>query len=96
MLQLVQTAQQGWECPKCQRVYSPSTIMCISCPQQTVTTAGTDIPVHITGDTITVAPCDHDYNDESTAPTCRKCGTMKPLDFTQFSYTTLFPLGPNT
>jgi uncharacterized OB-fold protein len=26
---------QGWECPKCNRVYSPTTIMCSYCPQHT-------------------------------------------------------------
>lgn len=29
---------QGWECPKCKRVYSPTTSMCLHCPQSTVTT----------------------------------------------------------
>ena len=24
-------AQAGWECPKCKRVYSPSTPMCLYC-----------------------------------------------------------------
>ena len=33
--------QQGWECPKCGRVYSPSMVMCTYCPQQPVTTTGT-------------------------------------------------------
>ena len=32
------SAQQGWECPKCGRVYSPSTTMCLYCPTQTTTT----------------------------------------------------------
>jgi hypothetical protein len=35
-------APQGWECPKCGRVYSPSMIMCSYCPQQPVTTTGTN------------------------------------------------------
>ena len=26
-----QFAQQGWECPKCHRVYSPMTTMCYYC-----------------------------------------------------------------
>jgi hypothetical protein len=31
---------QGWECPKCKRVYSPTTSMCIACPinNSTITT----------------------------------------------------------
>jgi hypothetical protein len=34
-------AAQGWECPKCGRVYSPAMVMCSYCPQQVVTTTGT-------------------------------------------------------
>jgi hypothetical protein len=36
---------QGWECPKCKRVYSPTTSMCSYCPQQNegFTTSGTSI-----------------------------------------------------
>jgi methionyl-tRNA synthetase len=33
--------QQGWECPKCGRVYSPSTHMCWSCPEKTITSTTT-------------------------------------------------------
>lgn len=33
--------QQGWQCPICGRVYSPTTLMCISCPPKTTTAAGT-------------------------------------------------------
>jgi RNA polymerase subunit RPABC4/transcription elongation factor Spt4 len=96
MFQLVQTAQQGWECPKCNRVYSPTTMMCVACPVQTVTTAGVDIPVTVTGDSITITPCDHDWNENMTAPSCRRCGTMKPADFS-WTPTILYPLGtPNT
>lgn len=29
-------AQQGWECPKCGRVYSPTTSMCMYCGNETV------------------------------------------------------------
>lgn len=28
---------QGWECPKCHRVFSPSSVMCFFCPGTTVT-----------------------------------------------------------
>lgn len=36
--------QQGWECPKCGRVYSPTTGMCYTCVRQTesVTSTTTD------------------------------------------------------
>lgn len=29
---------QGWECPKCKRVYSPATPMCYNCGGETTTT----------------------------------------------------------
>ena len=31
MYEYEMTAPQGWICPKCGRVYSPTTIMCICC-----------------------------------------------------------------
>jgi hypothetical protein len=34
--------QQGWECPKCGKVYSPTTIMCLTCPQKVETKTTTD------------------------------------------------------
>jgi hypothetical protein len=37
--------QQGWECPKCGKVYSPSTPMCLTCPQKTATTTTTGTPM---------------------------------------------------
>jgi len=37
--------QQGWECPKCKRVYAPSTPMCWYCPVPTSTS--TDVPVNV-------------------------------------------------
>ena len=56
-------AQQGWQCPICKRVYSPSTPMCWYCgngKQTTVTSTGTDInpgympPINEWGDSKTV------------------------------------------
>lgn len=35
---------QGWECPKCSRIYSPTTPMCLHCVPgriETITTTGT-------------------------------------------------------
>lgn len=42
--QPVQLHQLGWECPKCNRVYSPSMIMCSYCGQNqvTITTTSSD------------------------------------------------------
>lgn len=34
-------SQQGWICPKCGRVYSPSTSMCFYCGNESVTTVTT-------------------------------------------------------
>ncbi len=34
---------QGWECPKCKRVYSPSTMMCVACPSLTGSTSNSTI-----------------------------------------------------
>ena len=39
-------AQQGWQCPICKRVYSPSTMMCFYCGGERktgISTDGTDI-----------------------------------------------------
>jgi uncharacterized OB-fold protein len=38
---------QGWECPKCKRVYSPNTSMCMACPQYPVTKTTTDTPIGV-------------------------------------------------
>lgn len=32
----------GWECPKCGRVYSPTTEMCLHCPKSVTTHTSTD------------------------------------------------------
>lgn len=38
------SVKQGWECPKCERVYSPSMTMCSYCGNDKVTT-GTDVKI---------------------------------------------------
>lgn len=40
---------QGWECPKCGRVYSPITPMCMYCSNQSII-----IPTRTDGKTVTV------------------------------------------
>lgn len=37
--------QQGWECPKCGKVYSPSTPMCFTCPQKVKTQTTINTPL---------------------------------------------------
>ena len=43
--------QQGWQCPLCGRVYSPTTMMCLYCGnrEESVTTAYTIDYVHHEG-----------------------------------------------
>lgn len=43
--------QQGWICPKCGRVYSPSTSMCWYCGGNTTTVINTTTPSNTTGST---------------------------------------------
>ena len=43
MSQMPMPVQQGWQCPRCQRVYSPTTQMCLFCqPRQTIQTPTTN------------------------------------------------------
>lgn len=69
--------QQGWECPKCGRVYSPTTIMCLSCPQKVKTNITTNTPWN----TITV-PNDSVKNDDNvffpTGTTANVCFEFTP------------------
>jgi hypothetical protein len=58
---------QGWECPKCKRVYSPTTTMCAHCPEhkQGITSSGTG-----TINTLSV----HTFERDGTSDICKKCG----------------------
>lgn len=64
------SAMQGWECPKCGRVYSPSTPMCMYCPgflaqRQDTTTTTDNTEWHIiTSDT--------GVYGEPLCPSCKK------------------------
>ena len=71
---------QGWECPKCGRVYAPSSPMCWFCPTQTTTT--TNIPGMTAGtdNTLTVSSCEFKpLNDGrvGSSEVCAKCGRHK-------------------
>jgi len=70
---------QGWECPRCKRVYSPTTIMCIVCPSLSGTGMGTSsTPIGVGGYGTTTAStlCRLFVPDPSsgTSPKCINCG----------------------
>lgn len=39
------TIQQGWQCPVCQHVYSPTTPMCYHCPPKATAQTSTGTPI---------------------------------------------------
>ena len=59
--------QQGWECPKCGAVMSPTTSCCVNCRGNKGGGIATTSPTAINGDPI--------WNDPSSI-----CGTSGPLD----------------
>jgi uncharacterized OB-fold protein len=73
---------QGWECPKCKRVYSPQTMMCIACPQYTKSETTTNTPIGVGGFGTTsteTAFMFHNFQEgEGTSKIkCRICGKGK-------------------
>jgi hypothetical protein len=63
---------QGWECPKCKRVYSPTTSMCSHCPEYTQ-------GVSMTG-TSTSTTHTHQFESDkksSSFTKCKICGLEK-------------------
>jgi hypothetical protein len=70
---------QGWECPKCKRVYSPTTIMCVACPSMTGSiTVGTSSTLSI-----------HNFQqtEGTTSSTkCKICG-LEEWQHPRISYT---------
>ena len=74
---------QGWECPKCKRVYSPTTIMCIACPQHTKTMTTTDTPIGVggfgvaNGTSTTTMMHNFQKGDETSKTKCKICGREK-------------------
>lgn len=68
---------QGWECPKCKRVYSPTTMMCIACPIDN-STITPNTPIGIGGHG--VANTAHVFvPDPITTSVCKVCGKDKSL-----------------
>lgn len=67
--------QQGWECPKCKRVYSPTTSMCSHCPEysQGYTSTGTTLTVNST----TYSHTFESDKKSSSKTKCKICGLEK-------------------
>ena len=77
---------QGWECPKCKRVYSPTTTMCAQCPIQTST--GTSIGIAGLGTTSSTS-FTHEFESDkksSSKTKCKICGKQK-WEHPNISYT---------
>lgn len=57
---------QGWECPKCGRVYAPWMAQCTACPGQTFTASFMICTAH-------------DFGEPQTlGRQCRRCGYWEP------------------
>ena len=74
---------QGWECPKCKRVYSPTTIMCSYC--QGVVTTGSTTTFTSSGST-NYSMHKFEQKESTSATVCKICGLEK-WQHPQFSYT---------
>lgn len=82
---MIQTSfiSQGWECPKCKRVYSPTTSMCSYCPQYG---QGSSTTTSITGGTTSIT-YSHAFtpNLNDTSGVCTICGKQSwehPIAYT--------------
>ncbi len=80
--------EQGWECPKCHSVYSPTTAQCLNCPAAVghVCDFDEELPFpmcRICGTMrqtqFTFAVCAHDYPLQvgTVGRMCYKCGAME-------------------
>lgn len=72
---------QGWECPKCKRVYSPTTIMCVACPSMTGSTSNSTTTSTGTDSSMIFTSCVFEpggtINGFYYPDFCRKCGKEK-------------------
>ena len=67
--------QQGWECPKCKRVYSPTTSMCSHCPEYSQGYISTGTTLTVSSNTYSHA---FESDKKSTSKTkCIICGLEK-------------------
>lgn len=63
----IMSTMQGWECPKCGRVYSPSTCMCFYCGPN-ATPATTTFTTNVAWNLITTDI----HKSEKSCPSCGK------------------------
>lgn len=79
---MVISAPQGWQCPICKRVYSPTTPMCYYCGGESVTTSSSTFTFTREGE-----PCPPviknpaDENKSSSYTVCDKMSGMNINDF---------------
>lgn len=66
--------QQGWQCPICKRVYSPSTPCCFTCGGESITTTSTDD--FVTED-------DYVYNKKKHRYEYKYVPVLNPTNFTR-------------
>lgn len=75
----VEFVQQGWQCPKCHRIYSPSTPMCFYCYQEeptnsySIETTTTKNPLGSP-----VGPCDRVCDNKTSLGYCKTTVCTNP------------------
>lgn len=64
-------AQQGWQCPICGYIYSPTWRSCDNCnrPDNEKYTISTNVTM--------IPDCEHEFEVRTPGPTCIKCGLLK-------------------
>ena len=77
---------QGWECPKCKRVYSPTTSICSYCSQHTQGTATTETTLTANSSNSSNAWMVHNFEVDKKSTKCKICGLQK-LQHPFISYT---------
>lgn len=98
----ISVVQQGWQCPVCYAVMSPSTAMCLKCPQKNETINGTSATPYTspmkTGDTSISIPntnttkCNHEWDYSLVYATnppklkCLKCKEYSRMPIESFIY----------
>lgn len=75
-------AQQGWQCPICGRVYSPTTPMCYYCGGESVTTTSSTFPITTKGEPC--QPADKKGDDENKSVSYTVCDKMSGMNINDF------------